>query len=126
MIRVFMVTFLDLLMAAVLNVYKAVWDTPYFAERLSERISVYYLAFLGMIIVALTTISFKHFRTFNEGGFSKTYGAVMEGTKYKTEKPTKMILGFPLIFFGRRIAFVVNALFLGHFLYGQLIVQMFI
>jgi len=59
MIRVFMVTFLDLFMAAVLNVYKAVWDTPYFTEKLSNRISVYALAFAGMIILTLMAIFCK-------------------------------------------------------------------
>jgi hypothetical protein len=48
----------------------------------------------------------------------------MEGTKYKTEEPSMMILGYPMIFFGRRIIFVLSVLFLGHFVYGQLIVQM--
>jgi hypothetical protein len=80
-----------------------------------------------VIIITLVTVVYKKLiRTPNTGGFKNTYGSVLEGTKYKTEEPSLNVLGYPLIFFGRRIIFVVSVLFLGHFLYGQLVIQMVI
>jgi len=85
------------------------------------------MAFTAFFSFTFFVCSCKNFSRLRKDSFKTKYGTVLSGTKFfDIAKPSRWILAFPLIFFGRRIAFVVSAIFLGHFLWAQLAIQIMI
>jgi hypothetical protein len=111
-IRILMETAFELYLAAVLNMHTADWDTPFYAVRYSNALSLISLIVLGVIPPLLTTVYLKNFSKLKQKNFSDKYGAGFEGTKVDVQRPQKSILACPLIFFGRRILFAVSAVYL--------------
>ena len=62
LIRLFMELFMELFLTAVLNVYTAVWDSPYSAEKYSNSVSVVILVFTATFLTFYFGYSCKNFR----------------------------------------------------------------
>jgi hypothetical protein len=80
MIRVFMETFLDFFLSSVLNVFKAVWNSPHSAENYSNMVSVVFLLFTIVFITTFVVMSCKNFSRLHDDDVKKKFGAIFEGT----------------------------------------------
>ena len=102
--------FQDLVLLATLNLKAADWNTPYDA--------LYYSNVLAVIIVSVTGVTLLFFiiwlcvnkNKMNDKKFKQNCGALVESTNTETHKWS--IIAFFVIFFLRRISFVMSVIFL--------------
>ena len=125
-IRLFMETFFEMVLALVLNMDSIDWSTPFYGVRYSTALTLISLCFVSGLFPFLTILYFRNFSILAEEKFKNKLGAGMEGTNLKKKVSPRSILFYPLIFFGRRIIFVLSAVFLGDFLFVQLLIQAFV
>ena len=112
MIRLFMETAFELSLVAVLNMRTVDWGTSYPAIKLSTALSIISLVLYGVIPPFLILLYCKNFSKLKQKSFSEKCGSGLEGTKVNVTTPSKSIIAYPTIFFGRRILFAVSAVYL--------------
>ena len=81
-LRLFMETFFDLLLASFLNVYVADWESPFPAVRYSNWLSVAVLAMLGLVLLVVVILYIRNYDILPLPEVREKYGAFMEGTDW--------------------------------------------
>ena len=107
-----------MVLAATLNMHKVDWETPFPAVQYSNTLTVISLVVISVLCPFLIALYCKNFKILPEAWFKDKYGAGLEGTKVESEQPTRYILAYPVIFFGRRIMFAMSVIFFGNFLWA--------
>ena len=97
-------------MLAVLNLHTAEWDTPYDSEHFSNVLSIVVVAVIGAILLLSIIWLWRNRDKMNEKDFKERCGALVESTNTKTHKWS--IVAIFLMFFLRRISFVVSVIYL--------------
>jgi len=113
-----METFLQVVLASVLNLRTADWDTPFPGVRYSTALTLISLILVGLVVPCLLALYCWNFKILAEDQFKSKYGAGLEGTKLAKKVSPRSILLFPVSFFGRRILFAVSTVFLEDFLWA--------
>ena len=125
-IRLFMETFFELALAAIVNIHTADWETPYRGVRYSNALALIVLILMGLLVPFLIILYFRNFSILGEARFKTRYGAGVEETSLVKKVSPRSILAYPVFFFGRRLIFALSAVYLEKFLWAQLAIQMII
>ena len=125
-IRLFMETFLELALAAIINIRTADWQTSFPSVKYSIALALISLVLIGLFFPVLIILYCRSFSVLGEARFKKKYGAGLEEISLIKKVSPKSILAYPVIFFGRRLVFALSAVYLEDFLWGQLAIQMMI
>lgn len=124
MIRLVMETAFELSIVAIVNMRTVDWGTSFPAEKYSTALSIISLILLGVLTLFFSVFNWLNFSKLKETSFKNKHRASLEGTRVDVTTPPKSILAYPAIFFARRIIFALSAVYLGHFLWAQLLIQM--
>ena len=119
-----METSFELSIVAILNLYTVNWDIPLHEVKYSNSLAIISLILVGALTLFLPLFYWKKFSSLKQKSFRNKVGVGVESTKVDVESPSKSILAYPVIFFGRRIVFAASAIFLGEFLWAQLAIQL--
>ena len=115
-LRLFMETFFDLYLTAVLNVFTADKSTESAAERASANIALgFFFTFSSLVVILAILYTIK----FSRINADSNYGALLDGTN----ADSRWSLLFPAFFFGRRIAFTLSVILMPTFLAAQIAIQ---
>ena len=126
LIRLFMETFFELVLTAVLNMRMVDWLTPYPAVNLSTALAMISLILVSVLSPFLVFLYWRNFSILAEDRFKSKYGAGLVGTNLVKKVQPRSILAFPMIFFGRRVLFAVSAVLLKDCLWAQLAIQIMV
>ena len=80
MIRLFMETWFELALVAVLNMRTVNWNTPSRAVTYSNILAVISLVLLSVLSAFLIIFYCMNFNKLNEEQFKNNYGSALEGT----------------------------------------------
>ena len=83
LIRIFMESFLDLTLSAVLNLMMADWETEYFWEHFSNMCSLAWMAFAGVIMICLAFVSMCSISQFEDQMIKGRIGAIYDGLELR-------------------------------------------
>lgn len=123
LVRLFMETFVDLLLAATLNITQVPWVDTWSSLNQTEKYSIgLSLAILAAMICLLLFFSVHYYRNFYE--LKENVSAMLSGVRYTEKKKTRALLFVPFIFFLRRIVFMVVTLFSSENFVVQLIAML--
>ena len=125
-IRLFMETFFELALTALVSIHTADWGTSFPGGRYSNGLSLISLFLLSMIPLCLTVFYCRSFKALTEVHFTKRYGAGLDGVNLVKKVSPKSILAYPVTFFSRRILFVVSAVYFEDFIWAQIAIIMMI
>jgi len=123
LIRLLMETYLELILGSILNIRTADWDSDYPDERYSNYLSVVLLVISTVLLLLFVVFYVWNFSALNYDRFRSTYSAVLDGTNFESTNPRRIILVYPVIFFARRLIFVLSVIYLQDFLWAQLAIQ---
>ena len=126
LIRLYMETFFELTLAAVLGIHTADWETPYPGVKYSIVLTLISLILVGFFSPCLSVLYCCNFSILKEPRFRNRYGAGLEETSLIKKVSPRSILAYPVTFFGRRIIFALSAVYLSDFLWAQIAIQMMI
>ena len=112
LIRLFMETFFELALVAVLNVHTVDWSTPFRAVMYSNVLAVLFLVLLGVLSIFLFVFYCINFKILNEECFQNKYGSGLLSTNTAKKVYPRSILAYPVFFIIRRILFVVSVIYL--------------
>ena len=126
LIRLYMETFFELTLAAVLGIHTADWETPYPGVKYSIVLTLISLILVGFFSPGLSVLYCCNFSILKEPRFRNRYGAGLEETSLIKKVSPRSILAYPVTFFGRRIIFALSAVYLSDFLWAQIAIQMMI
>lgn len=119
-----METFFEILISVVIHFSSNFdWDSPFRSVRYSNILTIIFMIFLILFPLILISVSCRNFERLKEDSFRNRCGTLFVGfSLYKKVSP-KSILAHPVLFFGRRIAFVLTAVKLGKFLWAQVTIH---
>jgi len=117
-----MEVFFEVAFASSLNLYIIDWDTSFPSEQYSNILSLAF--FITAVVVTLYLIYFyiKNLGSAKDESFEGRYGAGLDGTKLGKVHDRWSIVVYFVVFLIRRIAFVASVIFLGYFLWAQLVI----
>ena len=105
-----------MLLLCVLNIKTAEWDTPYDDVHFSNVLAVILLSIISATLLFLIVWLCRNRNKMNNTKFKERSGALVESTNTKTNKWS--LIAVLVMFFLRRIAFVMSAIFLEEFVWG--------
>ena len=105
-------------MTVILNLTIIDFDTQFGSELASHYVSI--LLGCALLVAIISTFYFvnRNFKHVNKERFQDKYGALLDGTKTDVKEPNRSIIVYPLIFFLRRFAFSISAIYLSDVLWG--------
>ena len=111
LIKFFMEIFFDVVLVASLNLQIADWETPFTAEEMSNNLSVVFIILVcGLPITYLLLVCMKPHEWANSK-FQSRIGTVFDDLDaVKLENKERTLLFWPIMFFLRRVAFVIVVL----------------
>ena len=110
-LRLFMQTYLDLFLAAQLNLITADPDAEVGAKKFSNIISWVALVASNVAILVLAVYTWTKFQAPEK---SLTISSLLQGMHYgdPKKKPSKLLLVYPAVFFARRLIFVLSVFYI--------------
>ena len=125
-IRLFMESFFELAITALVNIRTVDWQTSYRGVKYSNSLTLIILILMGVLVTCLNVLYCRNFSILSEDRFKNRYGSGLEETNLAKKVSPSSILAYPVTFFGRRIIFALSAVYLVHFLWAQLAIMMMI
>ena len=125
-IRLFMETFLEIMITALVNIRTVDWNTSFPGVKYSTALTLISLILIGLLVPCLILLYCRNFSILKEERFKNSYGAGLAEVSLIKKVAPKSILAFPVTFFGRRIIFAWSAVYLEDFLWAQLAMHMMI
>lgn len=123
-LRFYIETFFDLVLAAALNVYTADWDSGNSSEKFSNYMSAIVLI-LSAVIFLICLIYFSYnFDAFKYDDFKMS--TVLDGTRHNTTERREYAFSWVTYFIFRRLAFVYSVIFWVDFLWAQIALQIMV
>ena len=113
--------FFELLIISVLNLYTTTWETLFLAEQFSDYLSILSIVIvtIGPLILIIRTCVLPYNLTDQQ--FMDKYGSIFDGLHpRKIENKERLLLLWPILFFMRRVAFVILVILYKEFLWLQL------
>ena len=126
-LRLFVELFFELMLISSLSLHTVIWNTPFISERFSSALSITctVLVIVGplYLIVLLCKLPSK----WSNQHFMDKYGVIFDDfDPKKMENKERALLVWPIVFFLRRVVFVLLVLITKDFLWMQLAVQNFV
>lgn len=119
--RFYLETFFDLILAAALNIYTADWDTTNASEKFSNGLSLTVLI-LSALVMLICAIYFSYnFDAFKYENFKVS--TILDGTRQSTAERRKNAFAFISFFVFRRLSFIYAVIYWADFLWAQLALQ---
>ena len=110
-IRFYMEVFFDILLVGSLNIHTAEWDTLFLAEKVSNYISLFFIALICIWPLGSIFVAWKEPLCWRDPAFINKYGTIFDGTSTKKQElGQRSLLFVSIIFFFRRVAFVIVVL----------------
>ena len=122
-LRLFMETFLNLYLSALLNTMTAEDDSTVDENSSVTASNRLALAVLIAMSISVLALGLLYYCKFDRMDGDTNYGALLDGTKIKSKKKSRWILLLPAFFFVRRIVFTLSVLLIRDFLWAQLAIQ---
>ena len=124
--RFYMEIFLDVCLIASLNLLTVDWDSPFPSVKVSNYLSIVFIFLICIWPLNITILTYLHPKIWLHEKFEERCGTIFDGLKTKKrENKERAILVVPIMFFMRRVIFVVTALLLRK-VWVQLAVQTFV
>ena len=117
----FMVTFFEMLLASLLNVYFVRWDSENAVEKNSNYAAVTFLSIVAITFPAIVVFYTCNLSSFDYLNFVKSFGALIGESRYQSMKQRRVALLYPTLFFARRAIFVYSLIYLQSSLLVQLL-----
>ena len=106
-----MEVFFEVILVASLNIHTAKWDSLFLSERVSNYLSVIFIALVCILPVGSIYLACKKPKNWRKQEFIDKYGTILEGTSLKKQGlGERSLLAVPILFFMRRVAFVIIVL----------------
>ena len=122
-----MEVYFDVALLSALNLEMVDWDTLFPSEKISNAMSVFFLIIVSLVPLVFALLVCWDTKRWKEENFKEKYGAILEGTSEKMQDEGRRLLFFvPLIFFMKRVSFIISVLLLKELIWGQLAIQTFI
>ena len=111
--RFYMEIFLDVCLIASLNLLTVDWDSPFPSVKVSNYLSIVFIFLICIWPLNITILTYLHPKIWLHEKFEERCGTIFDGLKTKKrENKERAILVVPIMFFMRRVIFVVTALLL--------------
>ena len=118
LIRLFMETFFELILSALVNLHAVDLDSSYPGVKYSNVLTFVSLILIGLLVTSLNLLYCCNFRRLAEKRFRGRYGAGYDGTNPAKKVSPMSVLVYPLSFFVRRILFALSAVYFPDFLWS--------
>ena len=123
-IRFLMEIFFDVAFVASMNLQTADWETPFPSEAMSNDLSVVFIVLVSICPVVLLLLTWCRTSLWTKEKFTNRCGAIFDDLDpKKLERQERVTLIWPMLFFFRRIAFIIVVLRYRETLIMQLAVQ---
>ena len=124
LIRLFMESFLDIVMFSILNVHQIDWSGAFHSVTISNGFAIGYMTLFAVIAPFLFILYCRNRGIWqNMTVFGKKYGAALDDANLEKNGPRKMILLWLFIFFVRRFGLAISAVLFPDFLVGHVLIQ---
>lgn len=123
-LRTLMETFLELLLASLLNTHMADWGTDSPQEKFSNFASLSILCTLALLTLLLVLFFLVNYNMYRFEWSRESYGALIEGTRHSDRTTRRHAMAWPAIFFLRRAVFIFSIIYWVDFLWGQIALQL--
>ena len=120
LLRLFMESFFELALLAPLNVMEADWSTSNFSVQFSNYLSVVICAVIILLPLGILIFFCRQMDQWITEDFENRFGEILAGTrrlKIALKKRWTLMI-YPMIFFVRRLVFVIVTYFMADFLPG--------
>ena len=111
LIRLFMESFFELVLCALVNLHAVDWDSSYPGVKYSNVLTFISLILIGLIVTCLNVLYCCNFSRLAEERFRNRFGAGYDGTNPAKKVSPKSVLLYPVSFFIRRILFALSAVY---------------
>ena len=105
--RFFMELFFDLIFLSILNLYMVDWDTPFSSVKFSNYFTVFILVLTSGVLVFYIIKFYRQPRNQRVRNFSESFGPLLEGTDRSARKIGWHLMLWPILFFVKRLSFVI-------------------
>ena len=125
MIRFYLEIFFDLALLTILDAHTMQWDARFPSITASNCLSILFIALVGSLPVYLLFFySIKH-ASWPDPSFQEKVGTLLAGTNFKAQSRCLTLI-IPMVFFMRRLVFVLTVIYMDDLIWGQLTIQIFV
>ena len=118
LIRLFMESFFELILCALVNLDTVDWDSSYSGVNYSTALTLISLLLIGILTPCLNVLYCCNFSRLADARFINKCGAGYDGTNPAKKVSPRSVLVYSVSFFARRILFALSAVYFSYFLWA--------
>ena len=120
LLRLYMESIFELTLLATLNLIKADWSSENFSVQFSNYLSLLVIILTCLVPLGLLIFYYRRIEEWNDENFDNQFGEILAGLRRQKIARGKRwtLLVYPMLFFIRRLLFVLITFFMADFLVG--------
>ena len=121
LIRLYLSVYQDFALYSILNIDTSEFQTTFPSESYSYILSIVILVLVLIIPILILVFLYRNFDRWQDQKFREIYGTLLDGKKTKSKW---IVIVHLMLFFLRRLVFVLTVIKLGDFLWAQIALQL--